>query len=159
MTRTALLRAAVAPLLAAVLSLAPVSAIASAHAVPVAAAPVDDATDPERPVRIDVGRFEPRAVTPGALVTVTGTLTNTGSSAITDLSVRLQRGNVVTTRDELAASAGIPTPPTRCSQPSRPYRGNWPPAGHSTSATPSPPTTSAWTVTASTRCCSTSTAL
>ena len=74
------------------------------------AAPADDATDPDRPVRIDVGRFEPRAVTPGALVTVTGTLTNTGSSAITDLSVRLQRGDVVTTRDELAAVSRDPDP-------------------------------------------------
>src|SRR4051794_2488332 len=113
MTRTALLRAAVAPVLAAVLSLAPVGAIASARAVPaVAAAPADDASDPARPVRIDVGRFEPRAVTPGALITVTGTLTNTGSSTVTDLSVRLQRGDVVTTREELAAVARDPGPST-----------------------------------------------
>ena len=105
MSRTALLRAAVAPLLAAVLGLAPVGAVASAAppavgaALPVITAdPADDVTDHDRPVRIDVGRFEPRAVTPGAMVTVTGTLTNTGTAAITDLNVRLQRGQVLTTR-------------------------------------------------------------
>jgi hypothetical protein len=114
MTRTALVRAAVAPLLAAALGLAPVGMIASAQAAPpiVTAAPADDATDPDRPVRIDVGRFEPRAVTPGAMVTVTGTLTNTGGSAISDLSVRLQRGQVLTTRDELAAVGRDPDPAT-----------------------------------------------
>ena len=73
MTRTALLRAAVAPLLAAALGLAgryrprrprrP-----RTRPPPVAAAPrgrrrPSDATGP---VRIDVGRFEPRTVTPGA---------------------------------------------------------------------------------------------
>ena len=106
MSRTALLRAAVAPLLAAVLGLAPVGAVASAAPPAVGAAlPVitDDVTDHDRPVRIDVGRFEPRAVTPGAMVTVTGTLTNTGTVAITDLNVRLQRGQVLSTRAELAA--------------------------------------------------------
>src|SRR4051794_18080561 len=83
-SRTALLRAAVAPLLAAALGLAPAGAIASAAAPPLTAAPsvgtadpADDATDQDRPVRIDVGRFEPRVLTPGADVTVTGTLTNT----------------------------------------------------------------------------------
>ena len=118
MSRTALLRAAVAPLLAAALGLAPAGAIASAApagtAAPpvVAAAPSDDATDSDRPVRIDVGRFEPRAITPGAVVTVTGTLTNTGASPITALSVRLQRGQVVTTRGELAAATRHPDPAT-----------------------------------------------
>jgi len=110
--RTALLRAAVAPLLAAALGLVPVGVAASAQAATpeltaappvVSADPADDASDPDRPVRIDVGRFEPRAVTPGAVVTVTGTLTNTGGSTISDISLRLQRGEVLTTRDELAA--------------------------------------------------------
>src|SRR4051794_8883339 len=116
-SRTALLRAAVAPLLAAALGLAPVGAIASAApaspamAPPVLAAdPADDVTDDARPVRIEVGRFEPRAITPGATVTVAGTLTNTGSSPITDLAVRLQRGQVISTRDELAAAGRDPDP-------------------------------------------------
>ena len=64
---------------------------------------VDDATSPERPVQIQVGRFEPRTVTPGTDVTVTGTLTNTGTETITDLHVRLQRGAVLRTRAALAA--------------------------------------------------------
>ena len=119
MTRTALMRAAVAPLLAAALGLAPVGGPGIAQAAPppsalpvVAADPADDASGPDRPVRIDVGRFEPRAVTPGAMVTVTGTLTNTGSSPISDLSVRLQRGEVVTGRDDLAAVVRSPDPST-----------------------------------------------
>jgi hypothetical protein len=118
-TRTALMRAAVAPLLAAALGLAPVGGPGIAQAAPppsvlpvVAADPADDASDPDRPVRIDVGRFEPRAVTPGAMVTVTGTLTNTGSAPISDLSVRLQRGEVLTSRDELAAVGRSPDPST-----------------------------------------------
>src|SRR3712207_7004726 len=53
-----------------------------------------------RPVRIEVGRFEPRTVTPGSLITVTGTLTNTGTETITDLAVRLQRGAVRTDREQ-----------------------------------------------------------
>ena len=113
------MRAAVAPLLAAALALAPVGAIASASppAVaagppPVASDPADDVTRNDRPVRIDVGRFEPRVLTPGATVTVTGTLTNTGSAPISDLAVRLQRGRVITTRAELAAAARDPDPST-----------------------------------------------
>lgn len=88
--------------------------LASAQAAPplVTADPVDDVSSQDRPVRIDVGRFEPRAVTPGAMVTVTGTLTNTGSTPIGDLSVRLQRGQVLTTRDELAAVGRDPDPAT-----------------------------------------------
>lgn len=118
MSRTALLRAAAAPLLAAALGLAPVGAIASAApavaAIPpvVATDPADDVTDADRPVQIDVGRFEPRAVTPGATVTVTGTLRNTGSSPISDLAVRLQRGRVLTTRDQLAAAGRDADPAT-----------------------------------------------
>jgi hypothetical protein len=115
--RTALLRAAVAPLLAAALGVV----VPPAQAAPpiLAGLPVltagpahDDATDPDRPVRIDVGRFEPRTVTPGAVVTVTGTLTNTGRSTITDLGVRLQRGEVLTTRAELTALGQDPDPAT-----------------------------------------------
>ena len=46
------------------------------------------------------------------MVTVAGTLTNTGTSTITDLSVRLQRGEVLTTRAELAAADRDPDPAT-----------------------------------------------
>ena len=72
----------------------------------------DDTEDPARPVRIDVARFEPRTVTPGAVVTLAGTLTNTGSATITDLSVRLQRGEVRTSRAELAAAVRDRDPAT-----------------------------------------------
>ncbi|GAA3177687.1 DUF6049 family protein [Blastococcus jejuensis] len=117
MTRTALLRAAVAPLLATALGVAAlgpaVSVAAASPLVPVLAAPSDDdATDPDRPVRIDVGRFEPRTLTPGQTVRVTGTLTNSTDSTITDLGMRLQRGEVMRTRAELAAAAADPDPAT-----------------------------------------------
>ncbi|MFL6097636.1 MAG: DUF6049 family protein, partial [Blastococcus sp.] len=114
----------------AALGLAPAGAIASAAAPPLTAAPsvgtadpADDATDQDRPVRIDVGRFEPRVLTPGADVTVTGTLTNTGRSPITALSVRLQRGQVLTTRDELAAASRDRKPATAVLPSFRPVHG------------------------------------
>jgi hypothetical protein len=118
--RPALLRAAVAPLFATALGLAALGVPptpASAAPSPVLAADdqssaQEDASDTNRPVRIAVGRFEPRTITPGSLVTVTGTLTNTGPSSITDLSVRLQRGAVLTTRAELAADQRDPDPAT-----------------------------------------------
>jgi hypothetical protein len=128
-SRTALLRAAVAPLLAAGLCLAPVAAMAS-PAPPVAAAdPADDVSNHDRPVLIDVGRFEPRAVTPGAMVTVTGTLTNTGTAPVTDLNVRLQRGQVLTTRDELTAAERDPDPATTVLPSFQPVPGELSPGG------------------------------
>ena len=72
----------------------------------------EDTSDPLRPVRIDVSRFEPRTVTPGAVVTVAGTLSNTGTSTITDLGVRLQRGEVLTSRADLAAAEREADPAT-----------------------------------------------
>ena len=112
-TEPALLRAAVASLLVTALGTAWLAA-PPAQAAPSAPRrrtgprggtppPDDDSNDDSRPVEIEVGRFEPRTLTPGATVTVTGTLVNTGSTPITDLSVRLQRGDVLTTRAELAA--------------------------------------------------------
>jgi hypothetical protein len=117
MTRSALVRAAVGPLLAAALGVTALGPLASPALAtplrPVLAAPADDdATDPDRPVRIDVGRFEPRTLTPGTTVRVTGTLTNPGESTISDLSIRLQRGELMTTRAELAADGEDPDPAT-----------------------------------------------
>ncbi|WP_040338872.1 DUF6049 family protein [Candidatus Blastococcus massiliensis] len=112
----ALLRAALLPVLLTMTVLAPPAS--AAPAVPAvepaqASAPAaDDATDPDRPVRIEVSRFEPRTVTPGSEVSVVGTLTNTGSSTVTDLNVRLQRGAVLRTREELADVDGDPDPAT-----------------------------------------------
>jgi len=130
-TRPALLRAAVvpfvaAPLLASGLVLAPVALAAPAapHAVPVlAASGDDDSSDPDRPVRIQVGRFEPRTLTPGATVTVAGTLTNTGTETIDDLRVRLQRGDVRATREQLASAVSDPDPATAVEPAFRPVPG------------------------------------
>ena len=114
-------RAALAPLFITALGIAALGlpaapASATPAETPPLAAPAtpsaDDTTDHERPVSIVVGRFEPRTITPGSLVTVTGTLTNTGTSAITGLSVRLQRGAVITTRADLAADHQDPDPVT-----------------------------------------------
>ena len=120
-----LLRAVLLPLLTAPLLLGPLpgglqGTAPRAQAAPaVQDAPVqpgvpgdEDTRDDARPVRIDVGRFEPRTVTPGAVITLAGTLTNTGTSTITDLAVRLQRGEVRTSRAELAAADRDPDPAT-----------------------------------------------
>jgi hypothetical protein len=131
MTRTALLRAAVVPLFATALGI-PALGIpaATAQAAPVLAAPAaeeDDARDPDRPVTIEVGRFEPRTITPGSLVTVTGTLTNSGPAPITHLSVRLQRGGVLTSRADLAADQQDPAPVTSVLPSFQPVPGELPP--------------------------------
>ncbi|TQN40733.1 hypothetical protein FHU33_0082 [Blastococcus colisei] len=140
MTRTALPHAIVAPLFATALGLGVLggpaaSAGAAPVPMPVLAAPEtpvapgtpaaaeEDATDPDRPVSIEVGRFEPRTITPGSPVTVTGALTNTGSTTITDLSMRLQRGDVLTTRAELAADQRDPDPATAVLAPFQPVPG------------------------------------
>ncbi|RBY92657.1 DUF6049 family protein [Blastococcus sp. TF02A-30] len=96
--------------LVAVPALGPAPAQAAPSGPPdVLAAPATaDTASTERPVRITVSRFEPRTITPGSLITVTGTLTNTGSQPITGLALRLQRGEVLTTRAELAALAEDP---------------------------------------------------
>ncbi len=110
--RRASLRAALLSVaLAMAVPLAPPAAAAPVPpAAPVAADPADDATDPERPVRIDVSRFEPRTVTPGSLITVTMTLTNTGTVPIDELNVRLQRGDALVSRADLAADDADPDP-------------------------------------------------
>jgi hypothetical protein len=136
-TGTALLRAAVAPLLATALGGAalgialPTLLAPSAQAAPATAmaAPQDDVPDRDRPVQIEVGRFEPRTVTPGATLTVTGTLTNTGSEPIDHLSVRLQRGDVLTTRADLAADSQDPDPATTVLPPFTNVPGTLAPGG------------------------------
>lgn len=64
----------------------------------------DETSDPDRPLRIDVGRLEPRTITDGSTVTISGTLTNAGGAALTELEVRLQRGDAMRTRAELVAA-------------------------------------------------------
>ncbi|SFP66859.1 hypothetical protein SAMN05660464_3844 [Geodermatophilus dictyosporus] len=99
------------PLLAA----APVAAAPSAAAAPAAPAP-DPAAD-DRPVAVEVTRLDPRTVAPGGTVTVEGRLTNTGTETLTELTLRLQRGAVVTTRAELLAADADPDPVTAGSAP------------------------------------------
>ncbi|CCG05834.1 DUF6049 family protein [Blastococcus saxobsidens] len=119
--------AAFAPLLAGALAvagsgLAAVTVPATAAAAPGSTA-AEQVTDADRQVRIDVARFEPRTVTPGSLITVTGTLTNTGTEPITDLAVRLQRGSVLTGRQDLAEAVGEPDPATTVEPPFVPLPG------------------------------------
>jgi hypothetical protein len=112
--------------------LAPAAAAAAplVHGPPVLAAPGDDdTTDPDLPVAIEVGRFEPRTLSPGATVTVTGTLNNAGESTITDLGVRLQRGELMTTRAELTANAEESDPTTTVSPGFTELPGDLPPGG------------------------------
>ncbi|MGY2080720.1 DUF6049 family protein [Modestobacter sp. SYSU DS0657] len=76
-------------------------------ASPAAAAP-EDQQGTDRPVVVDVDRIEPRTVVPGAAVEVSGTLENTSDETWSDLAVRLQRGEVLTSRAELADAADDP---------------------------------------------------
>jgi hypothetical protein len=64
----------------------------------------DDVSEAARPVRVEVSRIEPRTLTPDATVTIAGTLTNAGTETLTDLDVRLQRGELLETRAELQAT-------------------------------------------------------
>jgi len=101
---------AVASLLAAGLLLTAPSTGTAQAAPAVAPSAPDDVAGADRPIRIDVARFEPRTVTPGSLITVTGTLTNAGTETISELAVRLQRGVARTTRAELAVAVEDPDP-------------------------------------------------
>ncbi|WP_091377915.1 DUF6049 family protein [Geodermatophilus sp. DSM 45219] len=71
----------------------------------------------EQPVDVELTRLDPRTLSPGATVTVAGTLTNTGTETLTDLDLRLQRGAPVTTRGELQAGDGDPDPMTAAATP------------------------------------------
>ncbi|MFQ1004155.1 DUF6049 family protein [Modestobacter sp. SSW1-42] len=77
--------------------------------LPAAQATPDDggaasaATEATRPVRVVVEQLEPRTVTPGAPVQLRLTLVNDGPTTYRELSVRLQRGDVLRTRAGLDA--------------------------------------------------------
>ena len=88
-------------------------ALAGLPAGPALAAPADD----PRPVQITVSRLEPRTVTPGAPIELVGALVNDSTSTYTDLSVRLQRGDVLSTRTELAADLVEPSEATTVTAP------------------------------------------
>ncbi len=83
---------------------------AAAPSAPAPAPAPTPAPDPERPVVVELTRLDPRTVAPGGTVTLSGTLTNTGAETLTDLGVRLQRGEVLTTRAELIGNDADPDP-------------------------------------------------
>jgi hypothetical protein len=69
-------------------------------------------------------------VTPGATITVTGFLTNVGRQPLTGLGIRLQRGEVRTTRAELDAAVRSPDPATSVVAPFRDIGGTLAPGAH-----------------------------
>jgi hypothetical protein len=79
--------------------------------VPAAAASPSPTPDPDDPIRVVVTDIAPKAPRPGGTFEVKGTLVNIGSHAITDLRVRLQVGDRVSTRSDLDA-ADLDRPPT-----------------------------------------------
>jgi hypothetical protein len=86
---------------------------ASAAPASASSAPSGNASsDGERPVSIDLTRFEPRVVDPTSEITLTVRLTNTGDAPVTHLALRLQRGAGFTTRSELVAADRDPEPDT-----------------------------------------------
>jgi Family of unknown function (DUF6049) len=105
-------RAVVALVVAAGLGLGPA-------AVPALAAPAQPAnppdTDPQAlPVTVSIERLDPRDIRPDTPITVQAVLHNTGTAATEPLKIRLQRGALLTTRDELAkADADPPEPITQ----------------------------------------------
>ncbi len=95
-------------------------AMVLALALPAAAAPGDEFDRPaatDMPLTITVTQLEPRTVTPDATITVTGTVTNTANVAITDLVIRLQRGPVLTSREELQDNDEDPSSATNAFAP------------------------------------------
>ncbi|MGY1724892.1 DUF6049 family protein [Blastococcus sp. SYSU DS0533] len=131
---TARRAAALVPLLSGALALggpllAPATVLDPAAAAPAPSASDEATTSADRPVRIDVARFEPRTVTPGALITVTGTLTNTGPDPLTGLAARLQRGDVLTGRPDLADAVADPDPATAVQPAFTPLPGVLAPGG------------------------------
>ncbi|MGY1811254.1 DUF6049 family protein [Blastococcus sp. SYSU D00820] len=113
----ALLRALLAALLAVPLLVLP----SPAAAAPGDGTSEDDAAD--RPVRIEITRLDPATVTPGAAITLAGTLTNTGDETLADLTVRLQRGEAFGTRRALLAADSDPDPATTVAADFQPLAG------------------------------------
>jgi hypothetical protein len=96
------------------------------------AAPPGDAAADHRPVQISVEQLEPRTVTPGAPIELSGTLVNDSPDTFTDLSVRLQRGDGLSTREELAAELADPSAATTVSAQFSELSGDLEPGGSKT---------------------------
>ena len=104
----------------------------AAQAAPTGQGGVDDsATDNSSafPLRISVSRLEPRTVTPGAVVEVGVALVNDSTDTWTDLSLRLQRGDVLTTRAALADDVEAPGDATAVTAPFAEVPGDLEPGG------------------------------
>lgn len=81
-------------------------------ALPAGAEPVPSPTpEPEDPIRVSVTQILPRSPRPGGVVEVSGVLRNTGSVPVTNLRVRLQVGERISTRSGLQ-QADQDRPPT-----------------------------------------------
>jgi hypothetical protein len=93
--------------------LLPVAGLLAALAVaPALAAPSPSPTpEPEDPIQVTVTQVLPRAPLPHGVVQVTGRLRNTGSTPVTDLRVRLQVGDRVSSQGGLH-EADQDRPPT-----------------------------------------------
>ena len=92
---------AVLTVLTGVVGLPPAQAAPDDRAASTAAAAA--AEEVTRPVRVVVDRLDPRTVTPGATIELGVTLVNDGTTTYRDLSMRLQRGDVLRTRAGLDA--------------------------------------------------------
>lgn len=91
--------------------LAASSAVGLAIALPAVAGGPSPTPDPEAPITVFLQQILPRSPQPGGVVEVLGTLRNVGSRPVTDLRVRLQVGQLVSTRSALEA-ADQDRPPT-----------------------------------------------
>jgi hypothetical protein len=116
-----------APRRAAVLA-AVVAAVLGALLLPAgtaSAAPGDDpaATPSTGPVGVTLTSLEPRTVRPDSTIQLVGTLTNDGDDTITDVTVRLQRGDRLTSRQELADDAATPSAGDAAQAPFSPQDG------------------------------------
>lgn len=91
-------------------------------------------SDDDSPAQILVRSLEPRAPTdPEGFFQVTGTVTNRGSQPLHQLTVRLRRGEPLTTRGELAtADEEPPATGTRVGTPVRAAKQDLPPGGTTT---------------------------
>ncbi|MEP9415509.1 DUF6049 family protein [Gordonia sp. VNQ95] len=76
-------------------------------------ADTDGDAGPTRFARITIDSLTPSMVTSGSgsTVSITGQVTNTSSRTLRDLGIRLERGDPVTTADELRTSLAVEHPP------------------------------------------------
>ncbi|CCH90949.1 Conserved protein of unknown function [Modestobacter italicus] len=98
--------------------------LAGLPAAPAAAAPALASAPDGRPVQITVDRLEPRTVVPGSPIEVSGTLVNDSTETWSDLTVRVQRGDVLTSRDALVDELADPDEATTATAPFRELDGD-----------------------------------